>query len=110
MRRLSAALPSAGAGTIGVVNDEQFRRLAWTRSRSLARQRVRSRVNDGYLRIAAATPKIRVGDVAGNAAAILECVDAAVRAGARVLALPELCLTGYTCGDLFHDRALLARS
>ena len=64
-------------------------------------------VSDGYLRIAAATPKIRVGDVAGNAAAILECVDAAVRAGARVLALPELCLTGYTCGDLFHDRALL---
>ena len=63
-------------------------------------------VSDGYLRIAAATPKIRVGDVAGNAAAILECVDAAVRAGARVLALPELCLTGYTCGDLFHDRAL----
>ena len=64
-------------------------------------------VSDGYLRIAAATPKIRVGDVAGNAAAILECIDAAVRAGARVLALPELCLTGYTCGDLFHDRALL---
>lgn len=64
-------------------------------------------VGDGYLRIAAATPKIRVGDVAGNAAAILECVDAAVRAGARVLVLPELCLTGYTCGDLFHDRALL---
>lgn len=64
-------------------------------------------VSDGYLRIAAATPKIRVGDVAGNAAAILECVDAAVRAGARVLALPELCLTGYTCGDLFHDRTLL---
>lgn len=64
-------------------------------------------VSDGYLRIAAATPKIRVGDVAGNAAAILARIDAAVRAGARVLALPELCLTGYTCGDLFHDRALL---
>lgn len=63
--------------------------------------------SDGYLRVAAATPKIRVGDVAGNAAAILECVDEAVRVGARVLALPELCLTGYTCGDLFHDRALL---
>ena len=66
-----------------------------------------ARANDGFLRIAAATPKIRVGDVAGNAAAVLECVDAATRAGARVLVLPELCLTGYTCGDLFHDRALL---
>ena len=66
-----------------------------------------ARANDGFLRIASATPKIRVGDVAGNAAAVLECVDAATRAGARVLVLPELCLTGYTCGDLFHDRALL---
>ena len=62
---------------------------------------------DGFLRAAAATPKIRVADVAGNAAAILEAVGAAVDAGARVLVLPELCVTGYTCGDLFHDAALL---
>lgn len=64
-------------------------------------------VNDGFFRVAAATPKIRVGDVAGNAAAILECVYAAAEAGAGALVLPELCLTGYTCGDLFHDRTLL---
>ncbi len=64
-------------------------------------------VDDGLLRIAAATPKIRVGDVSGNASAILSCVRAAAREGARALVLPELCLTGYTCGDLFHDRALL---
>ena len=62
---------------------------------------------DGFLRIAAATPKIRVADVAGNAAAILEAVGAAADAGARALVLPELCLTGYTCGDLFHDATLL---
>ena len=62
---------------------------------------------DGFLRVAAATPKIRVADVAGNAAAILEAVGAATDAGARVLVLPELCLTGYTCGDLFHDATLL---
>ena len=62
---------------------------------------------DGFLRIAAATPRIRVADVAGNAVAILEAACAAADAGARVLALPELCLTGYTCGDLFHDRTLL---
>ena len=65
---------------------------------------------DGFLRIAAATPKIRVADVAANATAVLEAVDAACAAGARVLALPELCLTGYTCGDLFHDRTLLRAS
>ena len=62
---------------------------------------------DDFLRVAAATPKIRVADVAGNAAAILETVGAATDAGARVLVLPELCLTGYTCGDLFHDATLL---
>ena len=65
------------------------------------------RVNDDVLRVAAATPKIRVGDVVGNACAIRSCVEEAARVGARVLVLPELCLTGYTCGDLFRDRALL---
>lgn len=64
-------------------------------------------VDDGLLRIAAATPQIRVGDVWGNARAILACVRKAEREDVRVLVLPELCLTGYTCGDLFHDRALL---
>lgn len=64
-------------------------------------------VHDGFFRVAAATPKIRVGDVAGNAAAILECVYAASSAGVGALVLPELCLTGYTCGDLFHDSTLL---
>ena len=62
---------------------------------------------DGFLRIAAATPQIRVGDVKSNAEAILACVRRAADEGVRVLVLPELCLTGYTCADLFHDRALL---
>ena len=65
---------------------------------------------DGFFRIAAATPQIRVADVAGNAAAVLETVIAAADAGVRALVLPELCLTGYTCGDLFHDAALLRAS
>ena len=64
-------------------------------------------VQDGFLRVAAATPKVRVGDVSANSAAVLECVYDAAREGVRILVLPELCLTGYTCGDLFHDRALL---
>ena len=62
---------------------------------------------DGFLRIAAATPEVRVGDVRANAEAILSCVWRAADEGVRVLVLPELCLTGYTCADLFHDRALL---
>lgn len=63
--------------------------------------------HDGFLRVAAATPAVRVGDVAGNAAAILETVRAAHEAHVSVLIMPELCLCGYTCGDLFHDAALL---
>ena len=63
---------------------------------------------DGFFRIAAATPKIRVADVEGNARAVLACVQAAHAAGAGALVLPELCLTGYTCGDLFPNRTLVA--
>lgn len=62
---------------------------------------------DGFFRVAAATLHVRVGDVRANAEAILACVRRAADEGVRALALPELCLTGYTCADLFHDRALL---
>ena len=79
--------------------DELFR--YWSRAAGVGS-------GDGFFRVAAATPRIRVADIAGNAAAILECVYAAAREGVGALALPELCLTGYTCGDLFHDRALLS--
>ena len=63
---------------------------------------------DGFVRIAAATPRIRVADVPGNARAVVDAVRAAHDAGVAVLALPELCLTGYTCADLFFDRTLLS--
>ncbi len=62
---------------------------------------------DGFFRVAAATPRIRVADVEGNADAIIATVRAAAERGVSALALPELCLTGYTCADLFLDRTLL---
>ena len=62
---------------------------------------------DGFFRIAAATPKIRVADVEANAMAALACIQEAARQGAGALVLPELNLTGYTCADLFLDRTLL---
>ncbi|MDY4041019.1 MAG: NAD(+) synthase [Collinsella sp.] len=62
---------------------------------------------DGFFRIAAATPRIRVADVPGNVEAVLAAIRAAAADGVRALALPELCLTGYTAADLLHDRALL---
>ncbi|HIU04097.1 MAG TPA: NAD(+) synthase [Candidatus Coprousia avicola] len=67
----------------------------------------REQAGDGFFRIAAASPKIRVADVEGNAEAVLAEVRRAARAGVGALVLPELTLTGYTCADLFFDRVLL---
>ncbi len=65
-------------------------------------------LGDGFFRVAAASPALRVGDVEANARAVLDTVKKAAEAGVGALVLPELCLTGYTCGDLFHDQTLLA--
>lgn len=65
-------------------------------------------MNDGFLRIAAATPAIRVADCEYNKSAVRELMEECVRRGVAAVAFPELCLTGYTCGDLFRDSALLA--
>jgi NAD+ synthase (glutamine-hydrolysing) len=57
----------------------------------------------GFLRTAAASPRLRVADVDYNLAQIQKLVDEARREGVQVLVLPELALTGYTCGDLFFS-------
>jgi len=62
---------------------------------------------DGYVRVAAATPSIRVADCTRNAERILALMERAERERVRLLCLPELCLTGYTCGDLFLQETLL---
>jgi NAD+ synthase (glutamine-hydrolysing) len=61
----------------------------------------------GFVRLACISPKLSPGDVAGNLDAILEAVATAADQGARIAVLPELCLTGYTCGDLFYQPHLL---
>ena len=61
-----------------------------------------------FLRVSAATPEIRVADAAYNRTRIADAVRAADRAGVELLCLPELCLTGYTCGDLFLQDRLLS--
>jgi NAD+ synthase (glutamine-hydrolysing) len=60
----------------------------------------------GFIRVAAGVPRVRVADCAHNAESILGLMKRAAAEGAAVLALPELSLTGYTCGDLFHHPAL----
>lgn len=58
----------------------------------------------GFVKVAAGTPHIRVGDCTYNASRIHELMKQAAERDACVLVLPELCITGYTCSDLFlHD-------
>lgn len=61
----------------------------------------------GFIKVAAVTPKIRVADPTYNAGVICERLNEAYGAGAKIIVFPELCLTGYTCGDLFMQSALL---
>ena len=76
-------------------------------SRSTRQCCVSANKNDGFLRVAAASPQIRVADVEGNAEVALAAVRRAAERGIRALVLPELNLCGYTAADLFHNRTLL---
>jgi NAD+ synthase (glutamine-hydrolysing) len=60
----------------------------------------------GFLRVAAAVPTLRVADCAFNAERILALMARAESEQVAVLVFPELCLTGYTCADLFHQPVL----
>ena len=64
-------------------------------------------MQDGFVKIAAATPDLRVADCAYNASEIVKQAKQAAAKGAHLVVFPELCLTGYTCGDLFLQRTLL---
>ena len=65
------------------------------------------RMFDGFLRVAAATPDIRVADVKFNKEQICNAIEEASDKRAKILVFPELCVTGYTCGDLFTQDVLL---
>ncbi len=64
-------------------------------------------MKDGFLCAAALSPQLRVADCDYNARQCLESLRQAAEKGARLAVLPELCLTGYTCGDLFLQQPLL---
>ena len=61
----------------------------------------------GYVKVAAAVPRVKVADCKFNAGQIEKEVIIAEGRGVRVIVFPELCLTGYTCGDLFAQQLLL---
>ena len=65
-------------------------------------------MRDGFVKVAAVTPEVRVADVAFNVdACVAEASRACTEDGAAVVVLPELAITGYTCEDLFWQDALL---
>ena len=61
---------------------------------------------DGYFRVAAAVPSVQPADVVYNTASIIEMIKG-LDPGIDLVVFPELCVTGYTCGDLFHNHTLL---
>lgn len=60
----------------------------------------------GFVRVGCGTPAVRVGDVGANVQACAELVDRAQSDSCDLLVMPELCITGYTCGDLFQQKSL----
>lgn len=67
-------------------------------------------MQDGFIKTAAATPKIKVADVEHNCGETKRMMQEAAAHGAKVIVFPELCLTGYTCQDLFLQPLLLDRA
>ena len=64
----------------------------------------------GFYRFAAVSPILKVADTAFNTEEIIKSANIAVSNGAAFVVFPELCITGYTCGDLFHQELLLQNS
>ncbi len=66
--------------------------------------------NFGFIKVGAAIPSVKVADVDYNVSRIKAIIDQAVAQGVEILCFPELCITGYTCQDLFLNMELLDRS
>ncbi len=64
-------------------------------------------MKDGFIKVSAGTPDVRVADCEYNADQIIAMVGEMKEKGARIMVFPELCITAYTCGDLFWQENLL---
>lgn len=64
-------------------------------------------MNYGFIKVACATPEIKVADCIYNSEQIISQINIASQRGASLVVFPELCVTGYTCGDLFFQRFLI---
>lgn len=64
-------------------------------------------MNYGYVKVAAAVPHVSIGDCKSNAQQIESMIAVAEGKGVQIIVFPELCISGYTCGDLFAQQLLL---
>lgn len=64
-------------------------------------------MRNGFFRVAACVPPVRVADVRANTAAIIDMLHQLEQKEVELAVFPELCVTGYTCGDLFHSDLLI---
>jgi NAD+ synthase (glutamine-hydrolysing) len=67
-------------------------------------------MNYGFVKVAAAVPRVKVADCPSNVERIERLVAEAEARGAEVVVFPEMCVTGYTCGDLFGQQLLLEQA
>ena len=61
----------------------------------------------GFVKVAAGTPYINIADCIANREEIERLIGEMQQKGAKIMVFPELCITGYTCGDLFEQERLL---
>lgn len=67
-------------------------------------------MKDGFIKVAACTPEIQVADVDFNKEKIMKQISKCAKKGVKIAVFPELCITGYTCQDLFYQDTLLDKA
>ena len=66
--------------------------------------------NFGFIKVAAAIPAVQVANCTANIVAIEQLIKQASAKGVQLIGFPELCITGYTCADLFHNQLLITQA
>ena len=67
-------------------------------------------MTNGFIRVASAVPRVNVADVTANLNSIIDMASELYERGVEIAVFPEMCITGYTCADLFHSPTLLEAS
>ncbi len=68
-------------------------------------------MENGFIKVAAVTPRVVVANITENTKEIIRLIDEAVSgSGAKIVVFPELCITGYSCGDLFGQKILIKKA